>query len=92
MPHIAVKVNMLLYADVDPVSVTGSCPLTGHCVYESFVLLPLFSVKFEWSIIKHFKKYLRKCEIANLVTRARHAQFVAVRHTKWVWSACVSKN
>ena len=36
----------------------------GHYVYESFVLLPLkFCVKFEWSIIKDCKKYLRKCEL-----------------------------
>ena len=56
MPHIAVKVNMLIYTDVDPVSVTRSCPLMGHCVYESFVLVPLkLCVKSEWSIIKHCK-------------------------------------
>jgi len=56
MPHIAVKVNMLIYTDVDPVRVTGSRPLMGHCAYESFVLLPLkLCVKFEWSIIKHCK-------------------------------------
>jgi len=56
MPYIAVKVNMLIYTDVDPVSVTGSRPLMGHCVYESFVLLPLQQcVKYEWSIIEHRK-------------------------------------
>jgi len=80
MPHIAVKVNMLIDIDVDPVErdrIT-SRPLTGHCVYESFVLLPLkLCVKSEWSITKHCKKYLRKCEIINLVTRADHAHFVA---------------
>jgi len=27
------------------------------------------------------------CEITNLVTRADHAHFMAVRCTKWVWSA-----
>jgi len=44
MPHIAVNVNMLLYI------------LIGHCVYETFALLPLkLRVKFEWSIIKHCK-------------------------------------
>jgi len=52
MPHIAVKVNVLIYTDVDPVRVTGSRPLMGHCVYETFVLLPLkMLLKFEWSII-----------------------------------------
>ena len=85
MPHIAVKVNMLIDTDVDPVSVTGSRSLMGHCVYFSFVLLPLkLYVKFEWSvktIIKGCKKYLRKCKIANLVTRADHAHFVADRCT-----------
>jgi len=57
MPHIAVKVNMLIYTDVDPVRVTGSRPLVmGHWVYETFALLPLkLRVKFEWSIIKHCK-------------------------------------
>ena len=56
MPHIADKVNMLMYTDVNPVSVTGSRPLMGHCVYESFVLLPLkLCVKFERSVIKHCK-------------------------------------
>jgi len=62
-------------------------------VYESFVLLPLkLPVKCEWSIIKDCKKYLEKCEITNLVTGADHVQFVAVRCTKWVWSACETKN
>jgi len=56
MPHIADKVNMLIYTDVDPVRVTGSRPLMGHRVYETFALLPLnLRVKFEWSIIKHCK-------------------------------------
>jgi len=56
MSHIAVKVNMLMYTDVDPVRVTISRPLMGHCVYESFVLLPLkLCVKFEWSLIKPSK-------------------------------------
>jgi len=34
MPHIglAVEVNMLMNTDVDPVGVTGSRPLMGHCV------------------------------------------------------------
>ena len=76
MPHrLAVEVNMLMYYTVvDPVSVTGSRRLMGHCVHESFVLLPLkLFVKFEWSIIKQCKKYLRKCDITNLVTRADHA-------------------
>jgi len=51
----------------------------GHRVYESFVLLNLkFCVKFEWSIIKDCKKYLRKCEITNLVMQADHAHFVAL--------------
>ena len=60
MRHIADKVNMLIYTDVDPASGTGSRPLMGHCVYESFVLLPLkLCVKFEWSITKHCKIYLR---------------------------------
>jgi len=157
MPHVAAKVNMLIDTDVDTGNVTGSRPLMGHCVYESFVLsllcsnrlnrqsscgyvtyvcinslgyildawmqslqasvvilsswptccvkcgrllalteippppCPLLSafrltpplrcgrplwmtpklcVKFEWSIIKHCKKYLTKCEITNLVTRS----------------------
>ena len=58
MLYIAVKVNMLIYTENRrrSVSVTGSRPLMGHCVYESFVLLPLkLRVKFEWSIIKHCK-------------------------------------
>jgi len=57
MPHIAAKVNTLIDTDyIDPVSVTGSRPLMGHCVYETFVLLSLkLCVKFEWSIIKHCK-------------------------------------
>jgi len=38
---IAAKVNMLIYTDVDPVRVTGSHPLMGHCVYETFALLLL---------------------------------------------------
>jgi len=93
VPHIAAKVNMLIDTDIDPVSVTGSRPLMGHCVYESFVLLPLkLCVKFEWSVVKHCKKYLRKCEITNLVTRVDHAHFVAVQRTKWVRSARVTKN
>jgi len=76
MPHIAVKVYMLICTDVDPVRVTGSRPLMGHCVYETFALLPhKLRVKYEWSIIKHCK---RKCYITNLVTRADHAHFVAV--------------
>ena len=61
MPHIAVKVNMLIYTDIDPVSMTGSRPLMGHCVNESFVLLPLkLCVKFECSIIKHCKKIFKE--------------------------------
>ena len=60
MPHIAAKVNMLIYTDVDPVSVTGSRPLMGHCVYETFALLPLtMSVKFEClslNVAKIFKE------------------------------------
>ena len=95
MPHrLAVEVNMLMYYTVvDPVSVTGSRRLMGHCVHESFVLLPLkLCVKVEWSIIKHCKKYLTKCEITNLVTQADHAHFVTIRRTKWVWSAHVTKN
>jgi len=31
-------------------------------------------------------------KITNLVTRADHAHFVAVRCTKWVWSARKTKN
>ena len=31
VPHIAAKVNMLIDTDTDPVSVTGSRPLMGHC-------------------------------------------------------------
>jgi len=43
-------------------------PLMGHHAYESVVLLPLkLCVKFELSIIKDCKKYLRKCEITNLL-------------------------
>jgi len=39
---------------IHPVTVTGSRPLMGHCVYESVVLLALkLCVKFEWSIVKH---------------------------------------
>jgi len=54
MPHIAIKVNMLIHTDVDPVRVTRLHPLMGHYVYETFALLPLkLRVKFEWSIIKH---------------------------------------
>ena len=36
---------------IHPVTVTGSRPLMGHCVYESVVLLPLkLCVKFEWGL------------------------------------------
>jgi len=61
MPHIAVKVNMLIYTDIDPVRVTGSRPLMGHCVCETFALLPLkLRVKFGLSlnIAKIFKEVL----------------------------------
>jgi len=60
----------------------------GHWVYESFVLLPLkLCVK-----LKIAKKYLRNCEITNFVVQVDHAHFVALRRTKWVWSARVTKN
>jgi len=60
----------VLDEDRSKTELTGSRPLMGHCLYESFVLLPLkLCVKFEWSIIKHCKKYLRKCEITNLFMR-----------------------
>jgi len=66
----------------------------GHRVYESFALLPLkLCVKFEWSIIKDCKKYLRECEVTNLVTRADHAHFGSpVTYNKWGWSAAMTKN
>ena len=81
MPHTVAKVNMLIDTVVDPVGVTGSHPLMGHCVYESFALLPLkLCVKFEWSHIKHCKKYLRKCEITNLFNHKKVTLFTAHSH------------
>ena len=52
----------------------------------------LLCVEFEWAIITDCKKYLRECEITNLVARADHAHFVAVQCTKWRWSARMVKN
>ena len=60
----------------------------GHRVHESFVVLPLkLCVKFELSIIKDYKKYLRKSEL-----QFGHTSLPTLRCTKWVWSARETKN
>jgi len=61
-------------------------------VHMNLLYSLLLCVKFERSIIQDCKKYVRKCEITNLVTQAHHVHFVAVRCTKWVWSARKTKN